>query len=273
MSRRNRHHAFTLIELLLVVMIIALLMALMFPALSKARQAGFRAQCLLNLYQVGLASSIYQDDHEDTMPIGKPTRGISNYNHGGRYPVRVSKIGRSYTRRPSDRPLNAYVHPNLPLGKLASYSDLEDYKQFNFPAFDCPADSSYNYQEGWQNTTIRHGLSSYLAVGTSYFFNLAWYGGSDWKYSAEAEPLTWGEGIRHFKRARLVYPSRFVAFYDDPADYHVARRASPPLSHHGVDGQHAMAFLDTHANFVTYDETDRPVNGAYAILFPEQMKR
>jgi len=262
---------FTIIELLVVVAIIALLMALILPALAKARMVAERGQCLSNMYQISVASSIYQDEHSDFMPIGRPIRGISNYNHGGRYPVKASRIGRGFTRKPIDRPLNAYVHPNLPLGKTAKLEDLENYRKFNFPAFHCPSDSEYNYQENWSQSEIRYGLSAYLAVGTSYFFNLAWYGMNDWAYSDIAEPYDWSEGIRAFRRGRLVYPSRFVAFYDDPADFHISRRRSPFFTHHNVKDQHAMGFLDAHAEFVTYDATN-PVNGHYAILFPEQVE-
>ncbi len=267
----RRQSGFTIIELLVVVAIIALLMALIMPALARARAIAAGGQCLSNMYQISVASSIYQDEHGDQMPIGKPTRGISNYNHGGRYPVKASRIGRMFTRRPFDRPLNSYVHVNLPLGRTAKVEDLENYRMFNFPAFHCPSDEGFNYQENWNYGKIKHGLSAYHAVGSSYYFNMAWYGSTDWAYAGMAEGFNWGEGIRYFKRARLVYPSRFVAFYDDPADFHIARAESPTLNHHRVPNQHSMAFLDGHAGFIEFDPAS-PVNGRYAVLFPEQVE-
>ncbi len=269
LQSRSIRRAFTLIELLVVISIIAILMALLLPALARARAVAQLGQCLSNMHQIEIANSIYQDDNNDAMPIAKPRRGLSNYNHGGRYPLERSTIHRDYVRNPSDRPLNAYVHPNLPLGANASQADLEDRDKFNFPIFGCPADRDYNYQERWSDSgRINMGLGSYHAVGTSYFFNLAWLATSDWAYEGEAQHLSWGEGIRFFRRARLVYPSRFVSFYDDPADFHIFRRTSPQLTHHNVTDTHSMGFLDGHADFVKFNP-DRPITTSMTVLFPD----
>src|SRR5438552_17978759 len=66
----NKHweRAFTLIELLVVIAIIAILDAMLLPALSRAKAAAVQTKCLSNLKQLNLAMICYCNDNKDKTP-------------------------------------------------------------------------------------------------------------------------------------------------------------------------------------------------------------
>lgn len=72
--------AFSLVELLVVIALLALLLSILLPALSQTRHQARRAACAANLRQVGVAVHLYAQDFDDTIPFGPSGRPVTGSN-------------------------------------------------------------------------------------------------------------------------------------------------------------------------------------------------
>ena len=106
---RPRSSAFTLIELLTVIAIIAVLAAILFPVFSRIRESARQATCLSNMHQMYVGASLYRDywDAYPCMLLGyaeqagglpwtdgvtQPVVAASQIRHGYLYPTHVKNI-------------------------------------------------------------------------------------------------------------------------------------------------------------------------------------
>ncbi len=75
--KRKSKKGFTLLELLVVISIMSVLAALLFPALLKARARARKAYCINNLKQIGTALEMYVQDYDDYLPVADSLPGIN----------------------------------------------------------------------------------------------------------------------------------------------------------------------------------------------------
>ena len=79
MSHKRSFRGFTLIELLVVIAIIALLLAILMPALQRVKDQAKSTRCLANLKQIGLAMHAYAGDYDYEVPRAELRPGVNIY--------------------------------------------------------------------------------------------------------------------------------------------------------------------------------------------------
>lgn len=144
-----RRPAFTLVEILVVIGIIALLSAILFPAFGRVREKGRAASCQENLHQIGLSVAMYSQDYEGKFPMGGDPIDINSSiwssEDGGKWVAIV----------PTLKPLPGVLSPYLK----------------STQTWRCPSDSGFDHAEGHSTSLLNTRPSSAGKWGMSYFYN------------------------------------------------------------------------------------------------------
>jgi prepilin-type N-terminal cleavage/methylation domain-containing protein/prepilin-type processing-associated H-X9-DG protein len=184
MQTRQRNTAFTLVELLVVIGIIALLISILLPALSKARENSNQVKCLAQLRQILQGMQLHANDHKGYFPLaglmwnqpgggngtndpksmGDPNRNrYEYYGTNGNYQLTSIAAG-----------VGKYLGQDMDFTSLTSIQDSMS-KGLVRRLFNCPSDKT----GGRYGTTVNNGG----AMWSSYAFNegvLGWADGTVW---------------------------------------------------------------------------------------------
>lgn len=185
--------AFTMVELLVVVAIIAILAALVFPVFTRAKEQAKQTQCMSNLRQIGNAIGLYMADHDDMFP---------------------QAVDASDKYRPeiwNDHPEFQRRIPYMPLMQ----DILQPYLQSR-EVFRCPADIGTEMMDNHPWVEFETRPSMYAVYGSSYFFRteiaFKYFTQSGFQLPAQVNVLFDGAGHWHGRCQKLRKGS-------DPADY------------------------------------------------------
>ncbi len=175
-----RKNAFTLIELLVVISIIVMLIALLLPALSQAREAGRRVACASNLRGIAIGAAVFSSDHH-----GAFARAGGSDQSG--HQLRPTIVLRNYPRPIHTATLSGEFdtcgytggarHP-VWRGHGTSFETWRS-MGVGLPAMDCPSTeyvptegSDFDYPSGWSGIADRV-LMDYLIVSGVYYDSVA----------------------------------------------------------------------------------------------------
>jgi prepilin-type N-terminal cleavage/methylation domain-containing protein len=203
-SPGRQRPGFTLIELLVVIAIIAILAALLLPALAKAKQKSLVARCTSQLHQCHIAMQLYLQDYNDIYFWGDP-RSAAISTDGMDWFVWAGRTNNNFDTAQSglfnriDRPLDHYG--------------------LNYDVVTCPLDQGRDTSQPYKN---------FEWVGNSYLFNCAGY-----------LPMTTG-GLDSQRATAVIQPARTVLFADcilvAPTDSHGWHGPKPAGNVMAVDG-------------------------------------
>ena len=238
MSKRK---GFTLIELLVVIAIIAILLAILMPALSRVKEQGKRAACLANLKQLTLTWIMYADDNDDRLVNGEASgsgNGTATLPTSGLHAGELWWVGGDCA---SGYMTGAQLPENVQLNALkagALYPYCKNTKLYRCPTGVRGENRTYTITDAMNGLTSGRGPVVAGMVGARNGRTVLWI-----KKRAEITVPGPAQRIVFLDEGRIT-PDSYATHYD--AD----RWWDPPFVRHG-DGTN-VSFADGHADYWKY---------------------